>query len=131
MERFGRILTGLAALWALLGHFARFCMYFAAFCAFLVIFDQANQAKPCFTFSRSRMRASTTLKRFRSSRSLLRQVLEGVGRPIRLPKSIFGVLFPRFFRYLYFGVIFYSFWLFFKVPEPLKLVIFPRENAYF
>ena len=41
---FGRLLRGLGAPWALLGLFARFCMYFWTFYAFLHIFYQWSQA---------------------------------------------------------------------------------------
>ena len=44
LGRFGRILRGLGGFYALLEFFARFCMYFSAFFAFLHIFDQSSQA---------------------------------------------------------------------------------------
>ena len=75
LGHFGRNLRDLGAFGALLELFARFCTYFYIFLAFLHIFDQSSQAKPCFTFSSLRLHASTALKHFRSSRSLLRQVL--------------------------------------------------------
>ena len=83
LGRVGRILKGLGAFHALLELFIRFCMYFQIFVAFFYIFDQSSQAKPSFRFSSLRLRASTALKLFRSSRSLLRQVHTYVSKYVR------------------------------------------------
>ena len=135
LGRFGRILKGLGAFCALLELFARFCMYFQIFVAFFHILDQSSQAKPCFPFSSLRLRASTALKHFRSSRSLLRQVsqvglvgtflafffqlffltpllirfssvLEWFWRPSWPRKSIFGEFFGTFFGHAYLKAFF-------------------------
>ena len=119
LGRFGWILRGLRAIWALWGLFARFCMYFQAFYAILHILDQSSQAKPCFTFSCLRLHAPTVIICFRSSCSLLRQI-------VLLGSSWhFLGIFPVFFLTSNFDRIFFDFGKFWK-PKCVPKSVFGK-----